>query len=295
MAPSPLIRFGTSTWTYEGWQGQVYQKAYKKTNFARECLGEYCQYRYNGEPLFRTVGNDSTFYRPPTVNQLRHYLTQMPEDFQMCCKVWEELTIPTFSSHPRYGVKAGQANLRFLDAVLFKELVLSPYREAGFGSNTGPFLFEFQRHGLLAKDFVDKLDKFFAQMPRDFSYAVEIRNSGILGTRYRDMLAGHDVAHVYNHWSFMPAVAEQHQKLEAFTAPFTVMRLLTPLRMSYEAAKKRAEPYTKIVGELPDMRKEAVVLIKDAIGQNRRAYVLVNNRLEGNAPLTVQALVDQLD
>lgn len=23
---SPLIRFGTSTWTYEGWQGQVYKR-----------------------------------------------------------------------------------------------------------------------------------------------------------------------------------------------------------------------------------------------------------------------------
>jgi hypothetical protein len=40
-----------------------------------------------------------------------------------------------------------------------------------------------------------------------------------------------------------------------------VLRLLTPLTMSYEAAKKRAEPYNKIVGELLDMRKEAVVLI----------------------------------
>ena len=49
-----------------------------------------------------------------------------------------------------------------------------------------------------------------------------------------------------------------------------------------------------IVGELPVMRKEALVLIKDAIGHNRRAYVLVNNRLEGNAPLTVQALTDLL-
>jgi len=31
-----------------------------------------------------------------------------------------------------------------------------------------------------------------------------------------------------------------------------------------------------------------------AIEHNRRAYVLVNNRLEGNAPLTVQALTDLL-
>jgi uncharacterized protein YecE (DUF72 family) len=294
VAISPLIRFGTSTWTYEGWQGQIYKREYKKTLFARECLGEYCQYLHNGEPLFRTVGNDSTFYRPPTANQLKNYLNQIPEDFQMCFKVWEELTIPTFSTQPRYGVKAGQPNPRFLDTSLFKDLVLTPYREANFGLHTGPFLFEFQRHGLLTSEFVGKLDTFFGQLPRDFSYAVEIRNAGVLGPLYRDMLASHGVAHVYNHWSFMPGLAEQHQKMEQFTAPFTVMRLLTPLKMSYEAAKKRAEPYTKIVGELPDMRNEAVVLIKNAIGHNRRAYVLVNNRLEGNAPSTVQALTDLL-
>ena len=269
-------------------------RPYKKTSFARECLGEYCQYLYNGEPLFRTVGNDSTFYRPPTSNQLRNYLKQIPEDFEMCCKVWEELTIHTFSSHPRYGTKAGQANPRFLDAGLFKEVVLAPYREAGFEPHTGPFLFEFQRHAIPARDFVAKLDTFFAQLPHDFSYAVEIRNAGMVGPLYRDMLAGHGVAHVYNHWSYMPSLAEQHQKMGSYTAPFTVQRLLTPLKMSYEAAKRRAEPYDKIVGELPDMRKEALVLIKDAIGQNRRAYVLVNNRLEGNAPLTVQALTDLL-
>ena len=68
MPLSPLIRFGTSTWTYEGWQGQIYLKPYAKTTFVRECLGEYCQYLYNAEPCFRTVGNDATFYRPATLN-----------------------------------------------------------------------------------------------------------------------------------------------------------------------------------------------------------------------------------
>lgn len=82
--------------------------------------------------------------------------------------------------------------------------------------------------------------------------------------------------------------------MEAFTAPFTVVRLLTPLKMSYEAAKKRAEPYTKIVGELPEMRRDTVELVKTAVAEQRRAYVLVNNGAEGNAPLTVQALVGQL-
>jgi len=50
-----------------------------------------------------------------------------------------------------------------------------------------------------------------------------------------------------------------------FTAPLTVQKLLTPLKMSYEAAKKRAEPYSKIVEEVPQMRREAVQLVRQAV------------------------------
>src|SRR6266545_3353263 len=106
MPLSPLARAGTSTWTYEGWQGQVYTRPYAKSKFARDCLGEYCQYQYQGEPLFRTVGNGSTFYRPPTANELRRYLNQIPRDFEMCFKVWEEITIPSYANQPRYGPRA---------------------------------------------------------------------------------------------------------------------------------------------------------------------------------------------
>ena len=294
MAISPLVRFGTSTWTYEGWQGQVYNRHYAKSTFARECLGEYCQYQYNNQSLFRTVGNDATFYRPPTANQLRRYLNQIPEDFEMCFKVWEEITIPSYANQVRYGTRAGQPNPRFLDAKLFNELVLTPYREAKFEPHTGPLLFEFQRHAMSTEEFCARLDGFFSQLPPDFRYAVEVRNAGLLGPEYHKMLETHGVAHVYNHWSSMPPLAEQHQRMGSFTAPFTVLRLLTPLKMTYEAAKKRAEPYTKIVGELPEMRQETVNLVNQAIAEKRRVYVLVNNRSEGNAPLTVQALVERL-
>ena len=47
---SPLIRFATSTWAYEGWQGQVYKRQYAKSKFAQERLGEYCQSQYKGKP-----------------------------------------------------------------------------------------------------------------------------------------------------------------------------------------------------------------------------------------------------
>jgi uncharacterized protein YecE (DUF72 family) len=58
--------------------------------------------------------------------------------------------------------------------------------------------------------------------------------------------------------------------------------------------EKRAEPYTTIVEALPQMRRETVQVVRQAVSEGRRAYVLVNNRAEGNAPLTVQALVHAL-
>ena len=71
-----------------------------------------------------------------------------------------------------------------------------------------------------------------------------------------------------------------------------MLRLLTPLKVSYAAAKKRAGPSTKIVGELREMRQDTVSLVRQAVSAGRHVYVRVNNRAEGNAPLTVQALVD---
>jgi uncharacterized protein YecE (DUF72 family) len=216
----------------------------------------------NRSAVIRTAGNDATFYRPPTATQVTRYLSQIPEDFEMCCKVWEELTIPKYANHFRYGIRAGQDNPNFLNAKAFLQHVLQAYRDANFQKHTGPLLFEFQRHGMLPQEFVGKLDTFFSQLPKDFPYAVEIRNPGLFGPAYREMLQRHEVAHVYNHWCFMPGLAEQHEKMQTFKAPYRVLRLLTPLGMTYEAAKQRAMPYNKIVGELPEMREQTVVLVK---------------------------------
>ena len=46
----------------------------------------------------------------------------------------------------------------------------------------------------------------------------------------------------------------------------------------------------KIAEDLPEMQQDTVELVKKAVEENRRGYVLVNNRSEGNAPLTIQGL-----
>ena len=56
----------------------------------------------------------------------------------------------------------------------------------------------------------------------DFRYAVEIRSAGLLGPDYRKVVEHHGVAHVYNYWSYMLPLLEQHQHMEdCFTAPCT--------------------------------------------------------------------------
>ena len=92
----------------------------------------------------------------------------------------------------------------------------------------------------------------------------------------------------------MPPLAEQHTRMQEFTAVFTVLRLLTALKMSYEVAKSRAQPYTKIVEELPEMRRDTVELVRRAVTANRKVYAMENNRAEENAPLTIEALANQL-
>jgi len=289
------VRFGTSSWAYEGWQGLVYHRTYAKSRFSQDTLAEYAAYAVTGTPLFRTVGIDHSFYRPASAKQLAHYAEQVPDDFRFCSKVWEDITVPSYANIPRYGVKAGKPNPRFLDVDAFRDLVLGPAQE-GLGKKLGPFIFEFQRWGVEPAAFLDKLDRFLGQLPTGPPYATEVRTPALLVQRYRDILRAHGVAHVYNHWTAMPPLAEQHQLLEqTFTASHVVMRLLTPLGLKYESAVERYKPYDRIVQPQPRMRQETIELVKRAATEGKSAYVLVNNRSEGCSPLTVQALVEAMN
>lgn len=287
-------RFGTSSWAYQGWQGLVYHRTYPKSRFSQDTLAEYVQYAIDRTTLFSTVGIDHSFYRPATAKQLAHYAEQVPEHFRFCSKVWEDITVPTYANLPRYGAKAGKRNPRFLDSGVFREMVLAPAQE-GLGSNLGPFLFEFQRWGMEPSDFLDALDRFLGSLPAGPQYATEVRNSAILGPRYLSILRTHNVSHVYNHWTAMPPLAEQHRLLDdTFTAPHVVIRLLTPLGLAHATAVERYAPYNKIIATQPRMRQDTTALVRQAMAQGTQAYVLVNNRAEGCSPLTIQALTADL-
>jgi len=93
----PNVRLGTSTWTYDGWTGEVYHRTYRSAQPARR-LEEYARY-----PLFRTVGIDSAFYEPPSEEVLTAYARALPPGFPCVSKVWDRITARRFTQDPRWG------------------------------------------------------------------------------------------------------------------------------------------------------------------------------------------------
>ncbi len=134
-----LVRLGTSTWTYPGWQGLVYRKSYNSDKkFKSVSLQEYADF-----PWFKTVGIDHSFYTPATKQQLTNYASQVPKDFVWLCKVWEHLTTPHFPNHARYGQFKNCPNPAFLNAQIFIDKVLPAYDNPDIKNKTGPFIFQF--------------------------------------------------------------------------------------------------------------------------------------------------------
>ena len=284
------IRFGTSTWTYDGWFGDVYHRHYRGPQPARR-LEEYARY-----PLFRTVGIDSAFYDPPSEDELRSYAQVLPAGFPCVSKVWDRITAKrTGQDAPQPGL-AGMKNPDFLDAKLFKENVLRPYEKV-FRDHAGCFVFEFQ--AMRGKDlpdplqWADQLDAFFKQLPRDYRYAVELRNPELMTGLHGEVLKRHHVGHVFNSWTEMPAIGEQLDSSWTWSAEFTIARALLKPGRRYADAVKQFQPYDRVQEPLRELRRDLVRLVSEAQRRRVEAYILANNRAEGNAPGTIRAVARQ--
>ena len=287
----PTVRFGTSTWNYPGWRGLVYHRDYGPKGAAARMLEEYAAF-----PLFRTVGIDSSFYGPPTEAVLQSYAKHSPPGFPFVSKVWSQLTVHTFTK-AQDPARAGKVNPDFLNPELFVEEVYEPYRRT-FAGHTGPFVFEFQTmaksSGIGAERFAERLDEFFSEIPRDAPYAVEIRNDEFLTPMYFAVLREHGVAHVFNSWTRMPPIGHQLDLPGSITGPFILARALLRPGRTYNEAVDAFAPYDRIREPNPKLRRDLVRLVEAAVRTRIPAYLLVNNRTEGSAPLTIAAVAEML-
>jgi uncharacterized protein YecE (DUF72 family) len=287
----PLVRFGTSTWNYPGWRGLVYHRDYGPKGAAARMLKEYAAF-----PLFGTVGIDSSYYGPPTEAVLRSYAENLPAGFPCISKVWSQLTIHTFTK-AQDREKAGKINPDFLNPDLFVEEIYQPYQRY-FTENTGPFVFEFQTIAKSSRigpeGFASRLDEFFSALPRDAQYAVEVRNDEFLTPMYFAVLREHGVAHVLSSWTRMPPLGHQLDLPGSITAPFILARALLRPGRTYNEAVDAFAPYDRIREPNPKLRRDLARLVEEAVRLRIPAYLLVNNRAEGSAPLTIAAVAEML-
>jgi uncharacterized protein YecE (DUF72 family) len=217
-----------------------------------------------------------------------------PEGFRFAFKAPEQITCKVFPSHLRYGPQAGQENESFLDAGMLREMFLRPLWP--YRARTALLIFEFgafARRSLAdLSGFLERLDPFLAALPPEFRYAVEVRNPEFLQRDYFGCLCARGVAHVYNAWARMPELRQQIAIPGSDTAGFLVCRALLRHGRPYADAVATFSPYTEIRDPNPAARDSLRVLIQRARDQRRMAFLFVNNRLEGNAPLTIMAVTE---
>jgi uncharacterized protein YecE (DUF72 family) len=290
---SEQIYVGTSSWKYEGWIGQIYTRErylhrgrFSQREFEQRCLAEYAE-------TFPIVCGDFSFYQFPSAEFWEKLFANAPPPLQFAFKIPEEITIKTYPTHPRYGPRAGEFNPMFLNADLLKAGFLEallPYRDriAVLIVEFGTFSRRSYENPL---QFLPDLDTFLARLPRTFRWAVEVRNEELLVPEYFHLLQKHGVAHVFSAWTRVPPLSRQLQFIDAHTANFTVVRALLRVGRPYEQAVQQFQPYTHVQDPNPSARQAMRDLISTARKRREPAYLFINNRLEGNAPVTIDAVV----
>lgn len=288
---------GTSSWKYAGWRGMLYDEAryvwrgkLSESRFQRLCLAEYSE-------VFKTVGVDAAYYKFPDQRRLEELVSQVTGDFQFSFKVTDEITLKRFTNLPRFGPRAGKANPHFLDADLFASAFLGPCEP--FRRNIGLLMFEFSRfypddfaHG---REFVEALDRFLEKLPHGWRYGVEVRNRHFLHPEYFATLARHGVTHIYNCWADMPSVAEQLAMAGSrTTSDLAAARFLLKPGRKYEDAVRLFRPYDRVREPDEEGRAAGRRMIREALatGARTKAFIYVNNRFEGNALQTIEAMLD---
>ncbi|MEM6730426.1 MAG: DUF72 domain-containing protein [Myxococcota bacterium] len=286
-----LIRLGSSSWTFPGWDGIVYDRPVTPKVLAASGLRAYAQH-----PVLRTVGIDRTYYRPVEASLFAEMAQATPDSFRFLVKAHQFLTLPRFPHQPRFGERAGSENDLFLHPGYAVSEVVGPFVE-GLGERAGPLLFQFPpfapREVGGPRKFAEKLYRFLIALPKGPLYAVELRTDRLYSDDYRAALREAGAVHCFNSHPTMPPVGEQAQAYQLWERPLVVRWMLARERR-YEEAKAAFDPFDQIVVPDPVARAAIASLCIDATARGNPSYVVINNKAEGSAPLSARLLAEQI-
>ncbi|HGG56383.1 MAG TPA: DUF72 domain-containing protein [Nannocystis exedens] len=286
------LYLGTSSWSFPGWAGVVYEKTYSQERLARGGLKAYAQH-----PLLRSVGIDRSYYAPLRRDELERYAAAVPRDFRFLMKAHESLTQAHYPRHARYGARRGRPSESFLEPGYATLAVVDPFVQT-MGERAGPILFQFPPQHIGAfggpRLFAERLHRFLRALPRGPLYAIELRNAELLCPEYRDALTDVGACHCINVYPKMPPPAVQYQRAGVDRAPALVVRWMLQPRLGYEQAKALFEPFDRLVEEDTFHRKEIADLVAGACRTAQPSFVIANNKAEGSSPQTLARLAREI-
>jgi uncharacterized protein YecE (DUF72 family) len=276
---SSLVRLGTSSWTFPGWNNLVYFDKYKSgAAFTRDSLGEYGRC-----PMFRAVGVDSTYYRPPTRAVLDRLHGQAPH-LHFVVKAWQEITSYRYPEN-------------FLNAAVFKEAIVQQFSGSALAQADSTLLLQFSRMPepmITSGEFLSRLERCLEQVPETVRAGVEVRNATLLSREYVNLLTKFRVRHVYSWSTEMPELVDQ-LKLTAAAGGLSndeyIVRALIPPGFDYETLKENYAPFNQERRRSPELHRDLQRVIKRGLETERKVTVLFNNKAEGSAPLSVARLI----
>lgn len=289
---SRRIHLGTSSWSFPGWANLIYASSYPDTALARRGLSAYAAH-----PLMRTVGIDRTFYTPIGEADFSAYAVQARAEsptFRFLVKA------PMLFTGPRLRSDDGRwsDNASFLHASLATARFVVP-ATSSLAEMCGPLVFQFPplgpRYTRSPARFADALATFLLDLPVPPGaafYAVEVRDPELLTDDYLAALCAGRATHcIAIHARMPPAIEQARYWRESGRAPL-VIRWSLHSGFKYEEAKERYAPFNALVDEDPEGRAQVAKLVKEAADGDQDAYVIVNNKAEGSAPLTIRKLAE---
>lgn len=281
------VRLGTSTWSFPGWRGIVYDREYGESELARRGLAAYARH-----PLLQAVGVDRGFYAPVSREELSRWALDTGPGFRFLLKAHAALTIPRGAVRPPFLADAPQA---FLDPAYASRVVIEPAAEA-LGPRLGVVLFQFSplgervsRHRALL---LERLGAFLEALPRVATYAVEWRDPWVLGDDYHAVLRASGAVHGFCAHPRMPSLAAQCPP-GGLQGPL-VLRWLLGAGRAYDEARAAFAPFDRLKEPDPGVRGEVARLVASAAAAGSDATLIVNNKAEGSAPLSVVELARQI-
>lgn len=294
-APAP-IHLGTSSWSFPGWAGIVYDQPAGESALSKKGLTAYAAH-----PLLRTVSIDRSFYAPLARAQYEAYAGQVPAHFRFMVKAPSFITDEWRRDEGGRGV---EMNPRFLDAQsAFDEFVKPAI--AGLGSNAGPLVFQFSplsRRTLAdVPAFAARLHAFFWALSKQcagFShaplFAVEVRNAEVLTREFADALKDAGARYCLGVHARMPSPEAQLPLLRALWPGPLVARWNLHAGFKYDEAKAHYAPFNRLVDEDPASRATLAKVAAATALAGQPVYISANNKAEGSAPLTIYKLAQAI-